>query len=74
MNSKAKRCFLQGNIAVGEAAITAGARFFAGYPITPSSEIAEHASVHLLGVGGTFIQMEDEIASLAAVIGISMTG
>ncbi|MBN2395937.1 MAG: 2-oxoacid:acceptor oxidoreductase subunit alpha, partial [Candidatus Atribacteria bacterium] len=74
MNSERKRYFLQGNIAVGEAAIMAGARFYAGYPITPSSEIAEHASVHLPGVGGTFIQMEDEIGSLTAVIGASMTG
>ena len=66
--------FLQGNIAAGEAALISGARFFAGYPITPSSEIAEHASQHLPIAGGTFIQMEDEIGSLAAVIGASMTG
>jgi 2-oxoglutarate/2-oxoacid ferredoxin oxidoreductase subunit alpha len=72
--SKEGRYFLQGNIAVGEAAIRSGARFFAGYPITPSSEIAEHASVFLPDVGGTYIQMEDEIGSLAAVIGASMTG
>jgi len=71
---KEGRYFLQGNIAVGEAAILAGARFFAGYPITPSSEIAEHASVSLPDVGGTYIQMEDEIGSIAAVIGASMTG
>ena len=68
------RFFLQGNIAVGEAAIKAGARFFAGYPITPSSEIAEHASLNLPRAGGTYIQMEDEISSLAAVIGASLTG
>ncbi len=74
MYSKEGRYFLQGNIAVGEAAIMSGAKFFAGYPITPSSEIAEHASVCLPGVGGTYIQMEDEISSLAAVIGASMTG
>jgi 2-oxoglutarate/2-oxoacid ferredoxin oxidoreductase subunit alpha len=73
-SNKKGRYFLQGNIAVGEAAIMSGARFFAGYPITPSSEIAEHASVHLPGVGGSFIQMEDEIGSLAAVIGASMAG
>ncbi len=72
--SKEGRYFLQGNIAVGEAAIMSGARFFAGYPITPSSEIAEHASVSLPDVGGTYIQMEDEIGSIAAVIGASMTG
>ncbi len=71
---KEGRYFLQGNIAVGEAAIRSGAMFFAGYPITPSSEIAEHASIHLPIAGGTFIQMEDEISSLAAVIGASMTG
>jgi len=72
--SKEGRYFLQGNIAVGEAAIKSGARFFAGYPITPSSEIAEHASISLPDVGGTYIQMEDEIGSIAAVIGASMTG
>lgn len=72
--NKKGRYFLQGNIAVGEAALISGARFFAGYPITPSSEIAEHASQHLPIAGGTFIQMEDEIGSLAAVIGASMTG
>ena len=68
------RYFLQGNIAAGEAALVSGAKFFAGYPITPSSEIAEHASLYLPKAGGTFIQMEDEIGSLAAVIGASMTG
>ena len=72
--NKKGRYFLQGNIAIGEAAIMVGARFYAGYPITPSSEIAEHASFHLPMVGGIFIQMEDEIGSLAAVIGASMTG
>lgn len=72
--NKEGRYFLQGNIAIGEAAIMAGATFYAGYPITPSSEIAEHASQHLPKAGGTFIQMEDEIGSLAAVIGASMTG
>jgi len=72
--NKKGRHFMQGNIAVGEAAIISGARFFAGYPITPSSEIAEHASLNLPIAGGTFIQMEDEIGSLAAVIGASMAG
>jgi 2-oxoglutarate ferredoxin oxidoreductase subunit alpha len=65
---------LQGNQACALAAIAAGCRFFAGYPITPSSEIAEHMSRELPKVGGVFIQMEDEIASLAAVIGASMGG
>ena len=66
--------FWDGNLACTEAAITAGMRFFAGYPITPSSEIAEHASKRLPEVGGTFIQMEDEIASAVACIGGSYAG
>ena len=65
---------MQGNEACAEGAIAAGARFFAGYPITPSSEIAEILSSLLPGVGGKFIQMEDEIASIAAVIGASLGG
>lgn len=71
---KGKRVFMQGNIAAGEGAIAAGARFFAGYPITPSSEIAQHASINLPKVGGTYIQMEDEIGSIGAIIGASMAG
>ncbi len=69
-----EKVFMQGNIAVGEAAIAAGARFFAGYPITPSSEIAQHAAYHLPRVGGIYIQMEDEIGSIATIIGASMAG
>ena len=65
---------LQGNGACAQAAIAAGCRFFAGYPISPSSEIAEKMSRLLPRVGGKFIQMEDEIASLAAVIGASLAG
>lgn len=65
---------LQGNEAVAEGAIAAGARFFAGYPITPSTEIAEVLARRLPQVGGTFIQMEDEIASIAAVCGASLAG
>jgi 2-oxoglutarate ferredoxin oxidoreductase subunit alpha len=65
---------LQGNECCAEAAILAGCRFFAGYPITPSTEIAELLSEKLPQVGGHFIQMEDEIASMAAVIGASLTG
>lgn len=65
---------LQGNEACAEGAIAVGARFFAGYPITPSTEIAEHLSRRLPEIGGTFIQMEDEIASIAAVIGASLAG
>ncbi|TYP59859.1 2-oxoacid:acceptor oxidoreductase subunit alpha [Thermosediminibacter litoriperuensis] len=66
--------FLQGNEACVEGALTAGASFYAGYPITPSSEIAELASIRLPAVGGVFIQMEDEIASMAALVGASMAG
>lgn len=66
--------FLQGNEVCAEAAIYAGMRFYAGYPITPSTEIAERLSARLPDVGGTCIQMEDEIASLCAVIGASLTG
>jgi 2-oxoglutarate ferredoxin oxidoreductase subunit alpha len=65
---------LQGNDAVVEGALAAGCRFFAGYPITPATEISEVMSYRLPAVGGTFIQMEDEIASLGAVIGASLAG
>ena len=65
---------MQGNQACAEGAIAAGCRFFAGYPITPSSEIAESLSVMLPRLGGKFIQMEDEIAAMGAVIGASLTG
>ena len=63
----------QGNQAIAEGAFYAGARFYAGYPITPSSEIAEISS-RLPKMGGVYMQMEDEIASIAAVIGASLTG
>ncbi len=63
--------FWQGNEACAEGAITAGCQFFAGYPITPATEIAEHLAKRLPQVGGIAIQMEDEIASLGAVIGAS---
>ncbi|MGB9976260.1 2-oxoacid:acceptor oxidoreductase subunit alpha [Thermovenabulum sp.] len=66
--------FLQGNEACVEGALKAGARFYAGYPITPSSEIAELASIRLPSEGGVFIQMEDEIASMAALVGASFAG
>ena len=65
---------LQGNEACAEGALLAGVRFFAGYPITPSSEIAENMARKLPKIGGKFIQMEDEIASMAAVIGASIAG
>jgi 2-oxoglutarate ferredoxin oxidoreductase subunit alpha len=70
----AKRLLLQGNEAVVEGALAAGCRFFAGYPITPASEISEILSVRLPQMDGTFIQMEDEIASMGAVIGASLAG
>jgi 2-oxoglutarate ferredoxin oxidoreductase subunit alpha len=65
---------MQGNEACAEGALAAGCRFFAGYPITPSSEIGEYLALHLPGLGGNVIQMEDEIASMAAVIGASIGG
>ncbi len=68
------KVLLQGNEAVVEGALRAGCRFFAGYPITPATEIAEIMSVRLPQLDGTFIQMEDEIASLGAVIGASLAG
>jgi 2-oxoglutarate ferredoxin oxidoreductase subunit alpha len=66
--------FIQGNEACVEGALYAGIDFFAGYPITPSTEIAEHLSMRLPERGGKFIQMEDEIASMCAIIGASLTG
>ena len=66
--------FLQGNEVCVEAAMYAGLQFFAGYPITPSSEITEQLSFRLPQIGGKFIQMEDELASMCAIIGASLTG
>jgi 2-oxoglutarate ferredoxin oxidoreductase subunit alpha len=66
--------FLLGNHAIAEGAIAAGCRYFAGYPITPASEIAERMSERLPQVGGRFIQMEDEIGSIFSVIGASLAG
>ena len=68
------RVNLQGNQACALGAIAAGCTFYAGYPITPSSEVAEAMARELPKVGGTFIQMEDEIASMGAVVGASMGG
>ncbi|MGL4912460.1 MAG: 2-oxoacid:acceptor oxidoreductase subunit alpha [Romboutsia sp.] len=65
---------LQGNEACVHGAIHAGMKFFAGYPITPSTEVAEISSIMLPRVKGTFIQMEDEIASMSAIIGGSIAG
>ena len=68
------RQLVQGNEATALGAFYAGARFFAGYPITPSSEIAELCARDLPGLGGVYMQMEDEIASMGAIIGASLAG
>lgn len=65
---------MQGNEAIAEGAIAAGMRFFGGYPISPSSEVAEVLSRRLPQVGGTYAQMEDEIASISSIIGASIAG
>jgi 2-oxoglutarate ferredoxin oxidoreductase subunit alpha len=65
---------MQGNEALFRGAVAAGARFYAGYPITPSSEIAELAAQEMPKLGGVYLQMEDEIASIAAVLGASLAG
>lgn len=65
---------MQGNEACAEGAIAAGVRFFAGYPITPSTEVAETMAKLLPKVGGKFVQMEDEIASMGAILGASLAG
>ncbi len=69
-----KVALLQGNEACAQGAVYAGCQFFGGYPITPSTEVAEVLSGELPKVGGHFIQMEDEIAAMASVIGASLTG
>ncbi len=69
-----KKKLMQGNEACAEGALYAGCKFYAGYPITPSTEVAEIMSVELPKRGGKFIQMEDEIASMAATIGGSLAG
>jgi len=66
--------FMTGDVACAEGALAAGCLFFGGYPITPATEVAEHMSGRLPEIGGTFIQMEDEMAALAAVIGASCAG
>lgn len=65
---------IQGNAAIAQGAFYAGARFYGGYPITPSSEIAEICSKELPKLGGTYMQMEDELASMGAIIGASLAG
>jgi len=66
--------FLSGNMALVEGAVKAGCRFFAGYPITPSTEIAESFARRMPQIGGVFIQMEDEIGSIGAVLGAAWAG
>ena len=66
--------FMNGDVAAAEGAIAAGCRFFGGYPITPSTEVAERMAERLPEVGGTYIQMEDELASMAAILGASCAG
>ncbi|MEZ4598695.1 MAG: 2-oxoacid:acceptor oxidoreductase subunit alpha [Syntrophotaleaceae bacterium] len=69
-----KVALLQGNEVCAHAAIYAGCTFFGGYPITPSTEVAEVMSVELPKVGGKFIQMEDEIGAMASILGAALTG
>jgi len=69
-----KVAFMQGNEAAAHGAIYAGCTFFAGYPITPSTEVAEVCSVELPKIGGKFIQMEDEIGAMSACLGASLAG
>ena len=66
--------YLTGDVACAEGALAAGCTFFGGYPITPATEIAEHMSARLPDVNGTFIQMEDEIAAMASVLGAAWAG
>lgn len=74
LTAAARSEFWSGNEACVEGALTAGCRFFAGYPITPANEISEHLSARLPRVGGTFMQMEDELASIGAAMGASWAG
>jgi 2-oxoglutarate ferredoxin oxidoreductase subunit alpha len=69
-----KVAFMQGNEAAAQGALYAGCTFFAGYPITPSTEVAEVMSVELPKIGGKFIQMEDEIGAMSAILGAALTG
>jgi len=66
--------YLDGDFACGEGALAAGCRFVAGYPITPSTEVVERIARRFPYIGGTFIQMEDELASMAAIVGAAWTG
>jgi 2-oxoglutarate ferredoxin oxidoreductase subunit alpha len=66
--------YFDGDVACGEGALAAGCRFAAGYPITPSTEVVERIAQRFPKIGGTFIQMEDELGSMAAVVGAAWTG
>lgn len=68
------RHFMLGDLAIAEGAIAAGCRYFGGYPITPSTETAERMAVRLPQIGGTYMQMEDELASIASVLGAAWGG
>ena len=72
--SESKARLMQGNEAIAEGAVAAGVTFFAGYPITPSTEIAEQMAKLLPRIGGTFLQMEDEIGAMGAILGASLAG
>ncbi len=71
---RVRRLTMGGNEAIAKGALEAGARFFGGYPITPSTEMLEYCAARMFGVGGSYLQMEDEIASIAAAIGASLGG
>lgn len=66
--------FMLGDSAIAEGALAAGCRFFGGYPITPSTEVAERMAQRLPQIGGTYVQMEDELASMAIILGASWAG
>src|SRR3990170_8908589 len=66
--------FMNGDVACAEGALAAGCTFFAGYPIPPSTEIAERLAQRLPRLGGCYVQMEDELASMAAILGASWAG
>ena len=71
---RVRRITMGGNEAIAKGALEAGARFFGGYPITPSTEMLEYCATRMFGHGGSYLQMEDEIASIAAAIGASLGG
>ena len=74
MRTNRQKVFVEGNDAIVAGAMAAGASFYAGYPISPSSEVAEGSSRELPKHGGLYVQMEDEISSMAAMLGASLAG